>query len=539
MTHSSVASSYLARVRSELDTSEPASGSDTQNAATFGSSTRAVALRDPLAELLAGARGEDRGDGERRAHDRHADAGVAPEQLLVDDRQHQAGLVGVELRERLEAVEADLRRLLDQRPRRLLALVPLGRRRADDVRREAVDPLAHVELVLTELQRERALGHRFFHCRHRFTRHGSQPYGGRGRHGTAAVAERAAALVWPGRIGADRRRRRRGGRCGSAASSLLAEAAWRDDDVLLRAHAETEDAAQSRWAGCASCSRSTTTSTPFHRAHRSDPLLGRMLKARPKLRRAAQARAVRGAGVGGDRAADRHAERAGNIAWAFTRRHGVQRHARPVGRADAGAASPTRPRSRRPASRPRRRGRWRAWPGRSRRIDPAVDDQRELDAIPGVGEWTLGQLDLFGRGRSTTCRWPRTSACATPTRAWPACAPAASPRTEFAAVLDRYAPFQGLAAMYSSRRAGVPVGVGQNHRACPTSPLRTDTTRCPTAAAGAAASSCPRSASACGTASATTRRCRTSARSSAARSISASRTSTSPTTTARPTAPPS
>ena len=38
MTHSSVASSYFARVRRE-DTSEPASGSETQNAATFGSST--------------------------------------------------------------------------------------------------------------------------------------------------------------------------------------------------------------------------------------------------------------------------------------------------------------------------------------------------------------------------------------------------------------------------------------------------------------------------------------------------------------------
>ena len=37
-----------------------------------------------------GALAEDRGDGERGAHDRHADAGVAPEQLLVDDRQRQA-----------------------------------------------------------------------------------------------------------------------------------------------------------------------------------------------------------------------------------------------------------------------------------------------------------------------------------------------------------------------------------------------------------------------------------------------------------------
>ena len=37
-THSSLASSYLARVRSD-ETSEPASGSETQNAPTFGSAS--------------------------------------------------------------------------------------------------------------------------------------------------------------------------------------------------------------------------------------------------------------------------------------------------------------------------------------------------------------------------------------------------------------------------------------------------------------------------------------------------------------------
>ncbi len=127
----------------------------------------AVALRHPLAELLARAGGEDRGDGERRAHDRHPDPGVAPEQLLVDDRQQQAGLVGVELRQRLEAVEADLRRLLDQRPGRLLALVPLRRGGADDVLGESVDPVAHVALVLAELHRERASGELFGNGLHR------------------------------------------------------------------------------------------------------------------------------------------------------------------------------------------------------------------------------------------------------------------------------------------------------------------------------------------------------------------------------------
>src|SRR3954470_4540245 len=108
------------------------------------------ALRDPLHRLVGRARAEDAGDGERGTHDRHADPGVAPEELLVDDRQGEAGRVAPELRDRLEAVEADLGGLLDDRPGRLLALVPLRGGGADGVLAEAVDPLADVELVLVE-----------------------------------------------------------------------------------------------------------------------------------------------------------------------------------------------------------------------------------------------------------------------------------------------------------------------------------------------------------------------------------------------------
>ena len=97
---------------------------------------------------------EDPGHGQRRAHDRHADPGVAPEQLLVDDRERDPGRVGPELGDPLEAVEADLRGLLDDRPGRLLALVPLGRRRAHHVLREAVNPVPDVLLVLVQLHRE-------------------------------------------------------------------------------------------------------------------------------------------------------------------------------------------------------------------------------------------------------------------------------------------------------------------------------------------------------------------------------------------------
>ena len=77
----------LAVVR-RAETSEPASGSETQNARPWlvercrstAGSTR------PSARACRSRRCRDR---ERRAHDRHPDARVAPEELLVDDRHRQ------------------------------------------------------------------------------------------------------------------------------------------------------------------------------------------------------------------------------------------------------------------------------------------------------------------------------------------------------------------------------------------------------------------------------------------------------------------
>ena len=148
-THSSLASSYTARVRSD-DTSEPASGSLTQNAPSCDLVGVAVALRDPLHHLLGRAVAADAGGGERRTHDRHADAGVAPEQLLDGDRQGQPGRVAERVQQELPAVQADLGGLLHDRVRELLALVPLVAGGTDDVLGEVVDPLLDLQLVFVE-----------------------------------------------------------------------------------------------------------------------------------------------------------------------------------------------------------------------------------------------------------------------------------------------------------------------------------------------------------------------------------------------------
>ena len=98
------------------------------------------------------------GHAERRAEDRQRDAGVAPGHLLDDhgSKMHPVGSakhVGHEV----ERVQADLGRLLDDRPGRLLPLVPLVGGGADHVLGEVVDPLLDLQLVLVELERE--VGH--------------------------------------------------------------------------------------------------------------------------------------------------------------------------------------------------------------------------------------------------------------------------------------------------------------------------------------------------------------------------------------------
>ena len=340
----------------------------------------------------------------------------------------------------------------------------------------------------------------------------------------AAVAERAAALGRPRR-------------------SLLrversvARRAMRD---RRRAAARRGGVARRRRATCAETERAVERLrfvlaldddlAPFHRAHRGDPLLGRVITARPKLRvlrKPEPFEALAWAII--EQLIDTSA--AGNIAWAFTRatasRHPRGPWAAPPPRRvrEPGGARGGRPRAHAGAhARPRARGRAGSRPGAATSAARRDPGRRRVDA----------RAPEPVRARAaTTCRWPRTSACATPTRASPACAP----ERQRGGVRGRCwtATRRGRAWRRCTwwRRDGEAARGGHESAACPTSPLKTDTTRCPTAAAVAAASSCPRSASGCGTASATTRRSRTSARSSAARSISASPTSTWPTTTAR------
>jgi DNA-3-methyladenine glycosylase II len=227
----------------------------------------------------------------------------------------------------------------------------------------------------------------------------------------------------------------------------LAEAVWRGDEVLLRAHATTESAAHETLRRMRFVLSLDDDLEPFHRAFRSDPLLGRVIRARPKLRvlrKPEPFEALAWAVI--EQLIDTQA--AGNIAWTLTRRHG-ERHPRgpwcaptPARLANAAAleAAGLAPTQSRTLSRV-------AKAVNDGQLDPADDDQRKLAAVPGIGEWTLAHLNLFGRGRydvqlrgdvGMRNAYARVAGVRTGSVTEP----------EFDAVLERYTPWQGLAAMY-------------------------------------------------------------------------------------------
>ena len=97
----------------------------------FQVARRAEALRRPLQHLLRRCGLADRRQCERGHHDGQPDPRTAPEQLLHEHRQRQSGGVADQVAVEQRAVEAALGRLLEHRPRELLARVVVRGHRAD------------------------------------------------------------------------------------------------------------------------------------------------------------------------------------------------------------------------------------------------------------------------------------------------------------------------------------------------------------------------------------------------------------------------
>lgn len=266
------------------------------------------------------------------------------------------------------------------------------------------------------------------------------------------VLEDAIRPVWPSEpprsAGPGGLLRIRGGSVTRAMpSGAVAHAAWRGEEVLLRAEGASAEAAEDALARMRFVLALDDDLAPFHRAFARDPLLGRVLKARPRLRvlrKPAPFEALMCAIC--EQLIDTQA--AGNIVWALV--HALGRRHRsgawiapepdaldnPPALIRAGLA-PARARTLARVSRAVARG----------EIDPGSPDRARLAAIPGVGPWTLAHLDLFGRGIYDV-------ALEADVGMRNAYARMAGVRTgsvteaEFAEVLDRYRPWQGLAAMY-------------------------------------------------------------------------------------------
>src|SRR4051794_11758902 len=219
----------------------------------------------------------------------------------------------------------------------------------------------------------------------------------------------------------------------------LARAVWRGDEVVVRAEADTPAAAEHALERMRFVLALDDDGTPFRGAFRSDPLLGRFLRARPGLRFLRKPSPFEALAWAVIEQLITTSE-AGEIAWAFTRAHGF-RH--PSG---AWAAPPRSAFANAPALQAAGLAPQRARIlARVARID--VSDRARLAAVPGVGEWTLAHLDLFGHGiydvplaRDVGMRncYARVAGVRT----------GSVGEEEFAAVLDRYRPWQGLAAAY-------------------------------------------------------------------------------------------
>ena len=123
--------------------------------AELGVAGRAEHLRAPIADLLREFRcAANAAAASPVPMMDSADAGVAPEHLLERGRACPARSARPPAARRSRGSKADLRGLLDHRPRGFLALVPFGGGGPDDRGRELVQPVPRTCQVVAQLQRE-------------------------------------------------------------------------------------------------------------------------------------------------------------------------------------------------------------------------------------------------------------------------------------------------------------------------------------------------------------------------------------------------
>jgi 3-methyladenine DNA glycosylase/8-oxoguanine DNA glycosylase len=216
---------------------------------------------------------------------------------------------------------------------------------------------------------------------------------------------------------------------------LLGEAAWVGDAVHLRGDERAVE--KLRWMLALD-----DDLAPFHRAHRSDPVLGRIIKARPKLRvirKASPFEALAWAVI--EQLID--TQRAGNIAYAFVQRHGTRHPSGAWAAPDAHAFANQAALEEAGLAPAQARTLARV----ARDVVNHGFDRRRIEATRGIGEWTLAHLDMFGHGRYDV-------PLAKDVGMRNAYARIIGVRTgsvtedEFRAFLDRFAPWQALVAMY-------------------------------------------------------------------------------------------
>src|SRR4051794_20198270 len=215
---------------------------------------------------------------------------------------------------------------------------------------------------------------------------------------TEAVAEAVVRPPWPRELpraaGPGGLAQIRGGVVARAIAVgeevALARAVWRGDEVLVRAEASTPEVAGHALERMRFVLSLDDDVTPFHRAFRSDPLLGRWLRARPGLRFLRKPSPFEALAWAVIEQVITTSE-AGEIAWAFTRAHGF-RHPSGAWAAPSRAAFANAPALQAAGLAPQRA----RILARAAHVD--VLDRPRLAAIPGIGAWTLAHLDLFGLG---------------------------------------------------------------------------------------------------------------------------------------------